>query len=164
MLRDVYPLLPCVFRRLKNIMLHGRSGGETAQVPKTKRFVLYSQYRERSKSDRQLNAMRALGKHAGELLLVCIICYLLCIKYSAMSAPENMLRWWWGLRWQPTSFSESITYNVGLQLLNVHLACIHGMLYRNFASSSKVSKIYRYIIYFCPQRNQEKMKIRGVPS
>ena len=33
-------------------------------------------------------------RYAAELVLVCIICYLLCIKYSAVSAPENMLGWW----------------------------------------------------------------------
>ena len=50
---------------------------------KTKRFVLYSQYRERS--DRQ---QEHRVRHAAELLPVCYISYVL------VSAPENMLRWW----------------------------------------------------------------------
>ena len=50
---------------------------------KTKRFVLYSQYRERS--DRQ---QEHRVRHAAELVLVCYISYVL------VSAPENMLRWW----------------------------------------------------------------------
>ena len=32
-------------------------------------------------------------RQAAELVLT-VMCHLLCIKYSAVSAPENMLRWW----------------------------------------------------------------------
>ena len=56
---------------------------------KTKRFVLYSQYRIDNQMQREHRV-----RYAAELVLVCLICYLLCIKYSAVSAPENMLRWW----------------------------------------------------------------------
>ena len=56
---------------------------------KTKRFVLYSQYRE-SSDDNQMQREHWV-RYAAELVLVC---YLLCIKYSALSAPENILRWW----------------------------------------------------------------------
>ena len=52
-------------------------------------------------------------------------------------------------------------HHLGLQLLTFKKTFPVHMLYRNFISSSKISKIYKYIIYSCPQRNQEKMKIQG---